>query len=101
MPELQVPLATYTGWNLRRAGFGKDSFCVATGAYIPFAATRDARRTANDPRLSLEERYATRSDYLRMLTRAVDDMITDRLLLTEDAPRILQRAEKAAEVLQR
>ena len=65
------------------------------------AATRDARRAANDPRLSLEERYATRGDYLRTLARAVDDMIAERLLLTEDAPRILQRAEKAAEVLQR
>jgi hypothetical protein len=96
MPELQVPLATYTGWNLRRAGFGEGSFCVATGSYIPLAATRAAREAARDPRASAEERYGTRAVYLQRVEASIQQMIKERLLLQEDAPRIMQHASAAA-----
>jgi len=99
MPELQVPLATYTGWNLRREGFGKDAFCIATGSYIPFAATRKEREAKGDPRPSLQERYGSRVEYLRKLDQAIQPMLEARLLLPEDAPRIKQRAESAAKAL--
>lgn len=100
MPELQVPLATYTGWNLRRGGSGEGSFCVATGSYIPFAATRAAREAAKDPRASAQERYGSRANYLQRVDAAIQQMLKERLLLPEDAPRILQRAGvAAAEVL--
>ena len=45
--EVQVPLATYTGWGLRRAPFAANEDCALTGQYIPFRATaaqRDALR---------------------------------------------------------
>lgn len=99
MPELQVPLATYTGWNLRRAGFGEGGFCIATGSYLPFAATRAQREASGDPRPSLQERYGTRSRYLRQLEAAVNRMVAERLLLPEDAPRIMSRAAGAASAL--
>lgn len=95
MPELQVPLATYTGWNLRRAGFGEGSFCVASGSYIPFATTRSAR-VAGDPRASAQERYGTRTIYLQRTDAVIQQMLKERLLLPEDAPRIMQHATAAA-----
>ncbi|HVY81350.1 MAG TPA: alpha/beta hydrolase domain-containing protein [Steroidobacteraceae bacterium] len=101
MPELQVPLATYTGWNLRDAGHGKDSFCIASGSYVPFAATRAAREAAHDPRRSVEERYESRAAYVRAVRRAAEAMVKERLLLQEDVPEIVARAEKAAAVIPR
>jgi hypothetical protein len=100
MPELQVPLATYTGWNLRREGFGAGAFCIATGSYLPFAATRTQRDANGDPRLSLRERYGTRGKYLQRLDAAIQKMVSERLLLPEDAPRIRSRAADAASALE-
>lgn len=54
---VQAPLGTYTGWNLRREGFGEDELCGPNGSFIPFAETKAEREAAGDPRLSLEERY--------------------------------------------
>ena len=38
LPELTVPLATYTGWGLRSGVWANDG-CEASGQYIPFKAT--------------------------------------------------------------
>jgi len=94
MPELQVPAATYTGWNLRTAAAGKDEFCVASGSFIPFAVSRSERLANKDPRLSLQERYGSRAAYLGAMRGAIDQMIAERLVLTEDVERIMMRAEK-------
>jgi hypothetical protein len=99
MPELQVPVATFTGWNLRAEGFGKDEFCVASGSFIPFATTRAERMASKDPRPSLQERYRSRAAYLGAVRDAIDRMIAERLLLAEDADLILKRAEKLGAAL--
>jgi hypothetical protein len=65
LPELAVPLATHTGWNPRHADIGgAEQLLVFAGATIPFARTRAERQASGDPRLSVEERYASRADYL-------------------------------------
>jgi hypothetical protein len=65
-PEVKVPLATYTGWNLRRAEAGADgALWSLTGSYIPFARTKAERQKSGDPRLSLEERYGGFEAYLQ------------------------------------
>ena len=38
LPELTVPLATYTGWALRSGVWANDG-CEGSGQYIPFART--------------------------------------------------------------
>ena len=61
MPELVVPLATYTGWNLFNDRSGPtDVLSSMQGSYIPLPRTSAERKRTNDPRLSIEERYATR-----------------------------------------
>jgi hypothetical protein len=81
-----VPLATYTGWALR-SGPHADDGCEATGQYIPFAVTADAR----DPRPSVAARYESFEDYYGKVVKAIDDMIADRFLLCEDAQSELNR----------
>ena len=58
MPEIQAPLATYTGWNLRAPEIGApDELFSMQGSWIPFARTRKDREQSGDPRPSIEERY--------------------------------------------
>ena len=53
LPEVTVPLATYTGWNLRDPSIGAPDRRIAfEGSYIPFCKTAEACRKAGDPRKS-------------------------------------------------
>ncbi len=66
LPDLAVPLATYTGWNLRDASIGApEELYSMAGSWIPFARTAADRKKNGDPRPSIEERYKTRDAYLK------------------------------------
>jgi hypothetical protein len=82
---LEAPLGTYTGWNVRRAGFSQGDACDLTGSYIPFAITKAQRQAAGDTRLSLEERYVTTAGYVNAVTTAVNKLVSERLMLASDA----------------
>jgi hypothetical protein len=84
LPDVTVPLATYTGWALR-AGPQADDGCENAGQYIPFARTQADRIAAGDPRQSIEERYPSFGEYHSAVMRAIDDLVKDRLMLCEDA----------------
>jgi len=93
---VQVPLGTYTGWNVRKAGFSEGDSCDLTGGYIPFFATRAQRLAAGDPRLSLEERYPTHADYVAKVTAAANSLVAQRVLLPQDAALAISQANAAA-----
>jgi len=95
-PNLQVPIGTYTGWNLRRAGYGEGDQCAGSGSFIPFAKTRAERMANHDPRLSLEERYPSHQAYVDKVRHAADDMVEEHLLLQEDAADIVREAEASS-----
>lgn len=93
MPEIVVPLATYTGWNLYNANYGPvHEIAHMSGSYVPFAATRAEREANGDPRPSIAERYANREHYLGLVAGAALDLIGEGYLLDGDLPEILQRA---------
>jgi hypothetical protein len=91
-PEIAVPLATHTGWLPTNPVSG-------VGLYVPFARSRAARETNNDPRPSIEERYASREHYLGLFAEATIDLIDDGYLLGEDLPLILESAGERWEFL--
>jgi hypothetical protein len=85
LPELSVPLATHTGWNLRHPETGgAEQLLVFAGATIPFARTRVERDALGDPRRSIEERYASRADYLARVRQASQSLVAAGYLLPED-----------------
>jgi hypothetical protein len=85
LPELVVPLATHTGWNLRHPDIGGvDQLLVFAGTTLPFARTRAERDATGDPRASIAERYASRSDYLARVRDAAQALVKDGYLLEED-----------------
>jgi alpha/beta hydrolase family protein len=95
LPEQAVPLGTYTGWAFRSELSGAPNTLVAmAGSYIPFAKTRAEREKTHDPRLSLEERYSSRADYVRRVEEAASALVKERYLLAEDVQPIVEDAGK-------
>lgn len=84
LPVLDAPIATYTGWNPRRAGYAQWELCGNTGSMVPFADSVAERHATGDPRLSVEERYATPGAREQLLQQAAQKLVKDRLLLEED-----------------
>jgi hypothetical protein len=94
LPEITVPLATYTGWNLRDPSIGASDQRVAfEGSYIPFEKTAEDRKRSGDPRESIAERYLTREDYLARYQAAVDVLVSEHWILKEDRDAMLERGK--------
>jgi hypothetical protein len=85
VPEVAVPIGTFSGRNTRAEGFSQGELCGLSGSYIPFAATKQERQATGDPRLSLEERYKSAQDYADKRKHAVDTLVQQRYVLPEDA----------------
>jgi hypothetical protein len=93
LPEVAIPLAATTGWNMRHPEIGGETqLLVFAGSTLPFARTRRAREASKDPRPSIEERYASRDDYLRRVRQAAVALAAERYLLEEDIESCVERA---------
>jgi len=93
LPNVAVPLATYTGWNFRSPSIGQpDELLPLTGSFLPFPMTKTAREKAHDPRRSIEERYESREHYQALVADAAAKLVQQRYLLNEDVPTVVERA---------
>jgi len=108
MPMVTVPLATYTGWNLRHADMGGEGQILSSGgatggtllgSSIPFLNTRAEREASRDARLSIEERYASKEDYLDRVRQAARSMVSQGYLLAEDLELVMDQAAQHHEEL--
>lgn len=92
-PEIQVPVATHTGWSIRKPGFAEGELYSLTGSFIPFARTKTEREKTGDPRLSIEERYSSHEVYVQAVSSAIQRLVAEGFLLEEDANRYVQAAK--------
>jgi Alpha/beta hydrolase domain len=93
MPELSVPLATYTGWNLFNDRSGPtDVLSSMQGSYVPLARTSADRKRANDPRPAIDERYRDKDQYIGLVSKAALVLIDQGYLLAEDLAVVLKNA---------
>ena len=93
LPNVAVPLATYTGWNFRSPTIGQPGELLPlTGSFIPFPVTKAAQEAAHDPRPSIEERYESRERYQVLVTDAAAKLVQQRYLLNQDVPAVVERA---------
>lgn len=100
LPEVEHPLATYTGWNFRNERIGGDEFLYPLlGSYVPFAATAAQREARRDPRPSIAERYASKEAYLERVRRSGERLVAERYLLAEDLLGIVERASRHWDLL--
>jgi hypothetical protein len=82
LPDIAVPLATYTGWNEYKPPYPKGEIADRDGSYFAFTADKIARL------------YPDAATYLAKVQAAVDQLKKDRFLLQEDADRYLEKARK-------
>jgi hypothetical protein len=93
--EVAVPVATYTGWNLRRREVGAEAMLAnLAGSYIPLPRTKADRMKMGDPRPSIEERYHSFATYGKRWDSACDDLVKRRYLLPEDVDRLAAKRER-------
>lgn len=93
LPDISVPLATYTGWNVRHPTIGGPGQTLSLlGSTMPFPATSAERQAAGDPRPSIEERYPSREDYLQRVHQAAEALVQQGYLLAEDLPTVIAQA---------
>ena len=95
LPPVQAPIATTTGWALRRAGFSENEGGESDGQHIPFKTTKAERLAAGDPRLSLEERYRDHEGYVQAVTKAAKHLEKQRFLLPADVQRYIEEAQSS------
>jgi hypothetical protein len=95
LPEIQVPLGTYTGWNQRAASLGApDEMIAFIGSFVPFARTKAERLKTKDPRPSIEERYRDKQEFLDKIAAAGKMLAQQRYILESDLPKLNERASQ-------
>ena len=95
LPDIAVPRATFTGWNLYAAPYPQGELADRDGTVLPFAESEADRQRSNDPRPSLAERYPG-DHYIQSVRRVTDQLLRDRLLLPEDASTYISACSKLA-----
>jgi hypothetical protein len=102
LPPVAVPLATYTGWNLRAPSLGAETELLSlAGGYIPFARTGAERQASGDPRKAILERYHGFEDYLSNYQAVVEELVRGGYLLQENVPRLMELVERQREVFEK
>ncbi|HEX8279791.1 MAG TPA: alpha/beta hydrolase domain-containing protein, partial [Chthoniobacterales bacterium] len=92
LPQLEVPLATYTGWNLRDPKIGMANERVSfLGSFFPLPKTKADAEAAGDPREPIAERYPSREEYLRKFEEAAAELAAAGYLLEEDIEALVAR----------
>jgi hypothetical protein len=102
LPDLTVPLATHTGWNLRHPQIGASGQLLnLIGATVAFASTKKEREARGDPRPSIAERYPSRDVYLEQVRQAAQQLAEDGYLLPEDLELLVDQAAERFDVFAR
>lgn len=85
LPDVVVPLGTYSGRNFRVAGHAENEICGGSGSIIPLPVTEAKRKADGDSRPSLEALYpGGAEDFYAKRLKAVDALIAARLVLPEE-----------------
>ena len=94
LPEVSVPLATVTGWNLRAPERGAPAeLAEFYGSTFLLPATKEARSNTHDPRPSITERYGSMDEFVKRVSTAADELIRERFVLPQDRDYVIERAK--------
>lgn len=96
MPSVAVPLATFTGWNLRNPAIGAPGELLRlTGGRIPFPRTAADREQTGDPRRSVTERYGSFEEYKEQYMTAARQLQAAGYLVEEHMDALEAHAQSA------
>ena len=95
LADIEQPLATYTGWNLRRKEAGAEGQLASLlGSYFPLPKTRAEAMKTGDPRKSIEERHGAFAKYVRSYESWCVQLERAGYLLEEDVLRLRASRER-------
>lgn len=95
MPEVTVPLGTYTGWNLYNAATqAPDRIGRWDGSFIAFPRNENERIGTGDPRKSVAERYSSREAYREAFATATLALAEQELIVSDDVNPMIERAAR-------
>ncbi|MBH51547.1 MAG: hypothetical protein CL785_00120 [Chloroflexi bacterium] len=89
LPDISVPLATYTGWN-QVLDSSSDIPMFLTGSTIVFP--KDGH--LNDPRKSINQRYKSKDDYLNKIKTEAIKLSNSGYILHDDIENIVQKSDE-------
>ncbi|MFN7935370.1 MAG: alpha/beta hydrolase domain-containing protein [Bryobacteraceae bacterium] len=90
MPMVAVPLATHLAWNMvNPKHYTNGEMMGLNGSHIAFPRTKAERMKLHDPRLSIEERYKSREEYLAKVKSTADALVSQGYLLARDVPMVV------------
>ena len=93
LPGVAAPLATRTGWNLRRREVGAGGKLARwSGSMLPFANDEIEREQTGDPRASVTARYGSKDGYAEAIVTATNGLVRDGFLLAEDVLEVKEAA---------
>jgi Alpha/beta hydrolase domain len=93
LPDVDVPVATHTGWFSRRPGTGGEGQNTdMMGSTIPFAPDTGRRREGDDPRPAIAERYRDRAEYVARARLAAGRLVEAGYLLADDLELVVRNA---------
>lgn len=98
LPEIAVPLATFTGWSMRSPSFSR-TLRRNAGTLWPLSRTAEERAETGDPRKSIQERYGNAADYLSKVAACLLELRDQRFLLDQDLALLLDYAAKQSLLL--
>ena len=91
LPDLEAPVGTHTGWNLRHPDTGApEQLMSMQGSTHWFAPTSALQQANGDPRPSLEDRYESRGDYAEQAKASASRLVEAGYLLAEDVDTVVQ-----------
>lgn len=95
LPEVAVPLGTFTGWRFRATSMGATWALIGlAGAWLPLAATAAEAAATGDPRPAIADRYRDRDDYVARCVQVARTLVEARLLLDRDIALVADRARR-------
>jgi hypothetical protein len=97
-PLLAAPRGTHTGWAVRGPGYAAGDLFTVQGSFLRFASTEADRTRCGDPRRSLAARYGSHEAWASKVIAATEQLVAERLLLREDADRLIAAVRQSTEV---
>ena len=95
MPPVEAPVATTTGWALRRAGFGENEGCEASGStYVQDHEGRAGRR--GRPSSFSRGAVPDHEGYVAAVVKAAERLQQLRLLLPADVEQYIANARESS-----
>jgi len=94
LPEVAVPLGTFTGWRFRSTAMGATWALIGlSGGWLPFAPTAE-QVVEGDSRAPIADRYSNRDDYVDRCVEVARALVAERLMLERDVERVADRAHR-------